>query len=133
RNRAPAHDWHGGVRRRVSDLADGTVDSPGRADLYVGHLGRARFRRTYRGRHPDPPCGAHLHEPFRRHSAPQIRAAVVEFRFLWEPLMLKMPTLDVHSSVADTRTDTKVAATDVNVFYGEKQALQNVSVNIPDR
>ena len=47
--------------------------------------------------------------------------------------MLKMPTLDVHSSVADARTDTKVAATDVNVFYGEKQALQNVSVNIPDR
>ncbi|HEY8248472.1 MAG TPA: phosphate ABC transporter ATP-binding protein PstB [Hyphomicrobium sp.] len=47
--------------------------------------------------------------------------------------MLKMPTLDVHSFVADARTDTKVAATDVNVFYGDKQALQNVSVNIPDR
>ena len=47
--------------------------------------------------------------------------------------MLKMPTLDVHSFVADAHTDTKVAATDVNVFYGDKQALQNVSVNIPDR
>jgi len=47
--------------------------------------------------------------------------------------MLKMPTLDVHSSVADARTDTKVAATGVNVYYGDKHALQDVSVNIPDR
>ena len=47
--------------------------------------------------------------------------------------MLKMPTLDVHSSVAEARTETKVSAQDVNVFYGDKQALQNVSVNVPDR
>ncbi len=47
--------------------------------------------------------------------------------------MLKMPTLDVQSSPVDVRAETKVAAQDVNVFYGAKQALQNVSVNIPDR
>jgi phosphate transport system ATP-binding protein len=47
--------------------------------------------------------------------------------------MLKMPTLDVHSSVAEARAETKVAAQGVNVFYGDKQALQNVSVNVPDR
>jgi phosphate transport system ATP-binding protein len=47
--------------------------------------------------------------------------------------MLKMPTLDVQSSVADARGDTKVSATDVNVYYGEKHALLDVSVNIPDR
>jgi phosphate transport system ATP-binding protein len=47
--------------------------------------------------------------------------------------MLKMPTLDVQSSPVDVRAETKVAAKDVNVFYGAKQALQNVSVNIPDR
>jgi phosphate transport system ATP-binding protein len=47
--------------------------------------------------------------------------------------MLKMPTLDVQSSPVDARAETKVAAKDVNVFYGAKQALQNVSVNIPDR
>ncbi|MBC7830423.1 MAG: phosphate ABC transporter ATP-binding protein, partial [Hyphomicrobium sp.] len=47
--------------------------------------------------------------------------------------MLKMPTLDVQSSPVDVRAATKVAAQDVNVFYGAKQALQNVSVNIPDR
>ncbi len=47
--------------------------------------------------------------------------------------MLKMPTLDVQSSPADARAETKVVAQDVNVFYGAKQALQNVSVNIPDR
>ncbi len=47
--------------------------------------------------------------------------------------MLKMPTLDVQSSPVDARAETKVAAQDVNVFYGAKQALQNVSVNIPDR
>ena len=33
----------------------------------------------------DPAGGAYLHEPCRRHSAPQIRAAVVKSRFLWEP------------------------------------------------
>jgi phosphate transport system ATP-binding protein len=47
--------------------------------------------------------------------------------------MLKMPTLDVQSSPVDVRAETKVGAQDVNVFYGAKQALQNVSVNIPDR
>jgi len=47
--------------------------------------------------------------------------------------MLKMPTLDVQSSPADVRAETKVVAQGVNVFYGAKQALQSVSVNIPDR
>jgi phosphate transport system ATP-binding protein len=46
--------------------------------------------------------------------------------------MLKMPTLDVQTSSA-TAHETKVAAQDVNVFYGDKHALQNVSVNVPDR
>jgi phosphate transport system ATP-binding protein len=46
--------------------------------------------------------------------------------------MLKMPTLDVQSSAALAH-ETKVAADDVNVYYGDKHALQNVSVNIPDR
>jgi len=47
--------------------------------------------------------------------------------------MLKMPMLDVQSSPADVRAETKVVAQGVNVFYGAKQALQSVSVNIPDR
>ena len=47
--------------------------------------------------------------------------------------MLKMPTLDVQSSPVDVRAETKVVAQGVNVFYGAKQALQSVSVNIPDR
>ena len=46
--------------------------------------------------------------------------------------MLKMPTLDVQNSGVVAH-ETKVAAHDVNVFYGDKHALQNVSVNIPDR
>jgi phosphate transport system ATP-binding protein len=46
--------------------------------------------------------------------------------------MLKMPTLDVQNSGVVAH-ETKVAADDVNVFYGDKHALQNVSVNIPDR
>ena len=48
--------------------------------------------------------------------------------------MLKMPTLDVHSSTAsEAAVETKVTARDVDVYYGEKQALHKVSVNIPDR
>ena len=44
--------------------------------------------------------------------------------------MLKMPTLDVHETPAQAvATETKVFAQDVNVYYGEKHALQNVSVN----
>jgi phosphate transport system ATP-binding protein len=46
--------------------------------------------------------------------------------------MLKMPTLDVQNPGVVAH-ETKVAAHDVNVFYGDKHALQNVSVNIPDR
>ena len=47
--------------------------------------------------------------------------------------MLKMPTLDIHKPDAVPRTDTKVSANNVNVFYGDKHALQDVTVNIPDR
>src|SRR6476661_2963867 len=48
--------------------------------------------------------------------------------------MLKMPTLDVQNTTAPaTKTEMKVFANDVNVFYGEKQALHNVTVDIPDR
>ena len=81
RDGAAADDRHGGLRRRIPDIADGAVDCLARADLYVGHLGRARFRRTYVGRRLDPAGGAYLHEPFRCHSAPQVRAAVVKSRF----------------------------------------------------
>ncbi len=48
--------------------------------------------------------------------------------------MLKMPTVDVHASqFQEAETETKVVANDVNVFYGEKHALKDVSVSIPDR
>jgi phosphate transport system ATP-binding protein len=48
--------------------------------------------------------------------------------------MLKMPTIDVKTSeVAAPVTETKVVAKDVNVYYGEKHAIKDVSVNIPDR
>ena len=47
--------------------------------------------------------------------------------------MLKMPTIDVQNSADKAGTETKVTAKDVNVYYGEKHALQNVTVNIPDR
>ncbi len=38
--------------------------------------------------------------------------------------MLKMPTLDIQSSPVDARAETKVAAQDVNVYYGDKRALR---------
>jgi len=48
--------------------------------------------------------------------------------------MLKMPTLDVHETPAQAvATETKVFAQDVNVYYGEKHAIKNLSVEIPDR
>ena len=48
--------------------------------------------------------------------------------------MLKMPTLDVHETPAQAvATETKVFAQDVNVYYGEKHALKNVSIDVPDR
>lgn len=40
---------------------------------------------------------------------------------------------DAAKPVVDTRHATKVAAKDVNVFYGEKQALKGVSVDIRDK
>ncbi len=46
--------------------------------------------------------------------------------------MLKMPTLDVQDANVAVSTEPKVHAHDVNVYYGEKHALQNVSVNVPD-
>src|SRR3970040_1462747 len=48
--------------------------------------------------------------------------------------MLKMPTVDVVASPAGAAPlEKKAVAEYVNVYYGEKHALQHVSVNIPDR
>ena len=54
-----------------------------------------------------------------------------------ESNMSAMPQIEV--ALAATQRDpapvgpTKVAARDVNVFYAEKQALKNVSVDIPEK
>ncbi|GAM98208.1 phosphate transport ATP-binding protein PstB [alpha proteobacterium U9-1i] len=42
------------------------------------------------------------------------------------------PTLGASAGVL-TSTDVKVSARDINVFYGDKQALFNVSIDVPDR
>jgi phosphate transport system ATP-binding protein len=48
--------------------------------------------------------------------------------------MLKMPAIDVNTfEAAATPTETKVVAENVNVYYGEKHALKDVSVTIMDR
>jgi phosphate transport system ATP-binding protein len=41
--------------------------------------------------------------------------------------------VDKHSDAVVSGPVAKVSATDVNVFYGDKQALKHVSVNVPDR
>jgi phosphate transport system ATP-binding protein len=41
--------------------------------------------------------------------------------------------VDKHSDAVVAGPVAKVSATDVNVFYGDKHALKNVSVNVPDR
>ncbi len=41
--------------------------------------------------------------------------------------------VDKHSDAVVSGPAPKVRASNVNVFYGEKQALQNVSVDVPDR
>jgi phosphate transport system ATP-binding protein len=45
--------------------------------------------------------------------------------------ILTVPTVTASAGLADA--PTKVRAQDVNVFYGAKQALSNVSINVPDR
>ena len=72
RDRAAAHDRHGGVRRGGPQNAARPVDGAAGADLHVGDLGRARFRRAHLGRHHGAASSAHLHESYRRHPAPQI-------------------------------------------------------------
>jgi phosphate transport system ATP-binding protein len=45
---------------------------------------------------------------------------------------MSAPVLGAHAG-ALVSTDVKVAARDVNVFYGDKQALFDVSIDVPDR
>ena len=47
-------------------------------------------------------------------------------------LAMTAPTLGVHAG-AIVGAATKVSARDVNVFYGDKQALFDISLDIPDR
>ena len=44
-----------------------------------------------------------------------------------------MDSMVMHSEASSVTGPPKVVAKDVNVHYGEKHALQNVSVDIPDR
>jgi phosphate transport system ATP-binding protein len=46
---------------------------------------------------------------------------------------LTMPTMTVTSGALEAAAATKVSARDINVFYGDKQALFDVSLDIPDR
>ncbi|MGB3140772.1 MAG: phosphate ABC transporter ATP-binding protein, partial [Aestuariivirga sp.] len=43
-----------------------------------------------------------------------------------------MPTLSKVPRILNER-ETKIVASDVNVYYGEKQAIKNLSIDIPDR
>jgi phosphate transport system ATP-binding protein len=47
--------------------------------------------------------------------------------------MLNVTTPEVASPAKAAATSVKVTARDVNVYYGEKHALHNVTVDIPDR
>jgi phosphate transport system ATP-binding protein len=51
--------------------------------------------------------------------------------------MMSMPQIEVAAAATQhaksVARPTKVAARDVNVFYAEKQALKNVTVNIPEK
>ena len=51
RDRTVADDRHGGVRRGGPQNPARPVDGAAGADLHVGHLGRAWFRRAHLGRH----------------------------------------------------------------------------------
>ncbi|MBZ0261644.1 MAG: phosphate ABC transporter ATP-binding protein PstB [Hyphomicrobiales bacterium] len=44
----------------------------------------------------------------------------------------QMPTLSKVPRILNER-ETKIVASDVNVYYGEKQAIKNLSIDIPDR
>ena len=49
-------------------------------------------------------------------------------------LMTAAPTIKAFHPASPAEVGpTKIVAKDVNVFYGEKQALQDVSIDIPDR
>ena len=43
-----------------------------------------------------------------------------------------MPALSKVPRILNER-ETKIVASDVNVYYGEKQAIKNLSIDIPDR
>jgi phosphate transport system ATP-binding protein len=47
--------------------------------------------------------------------------------------MIRTETKPGATSVPGMASTTKVVARDVNVYYGEKHALKNVSIDIPER
>src|SRR5690606_27859426 len=68
-----------------------------------------------------------LHEPPRHLSAPQVRAPVVNPGR--RPDMNDMRLLE--RSV--DQTEIKISARDVQVYYGEKQAIKDVDVDLLDK
>ncbi len=72
-----------------------------------------------------PQCRRHLH-------AQALRAALVRYKEKSWTLRPKYPTLSNNPRILNER-ETKIVAHDVNVYYGEKQAIKHLSIDIPDR
>jgi phosphate transport system ATP-binding protein len=119
RDRAAPDDRHGGLHRGHSRGPRLARDGPSGADLPLGRQSGARIRREDGRRDAGPARLPDPHEPGRRDRAEPVRKALV---------VSANVSIEPQTSVAGR---TKVAVRDLSVFYGDKQALVDVRLDIP--
>ena len=145
RDRAAVADRHGQLHARACPhpSVSRAGRSPAVADLHLGERLRAGVPRADRRRDPGPARLHDRHERRRHRAAPALRTPVVVANEVPHPLSRQTATPNRgrrpepdHARDAGQRPSrttlrllgpTKIAARDVSVFYGGKQALYEVS------
>src|SRR5262249_35669249 len=122
RDRAADHDRHGGRRVRDPDQPRRSRDGTARTDLHVGRPARAWFRRPYLGGDHRPARLPADNERDRRGAQKAVRTEMVNMDTQQADLAEKQ--------LVEDQGETKFVTRDVHVYYGEKEAIKGVDLDI---
>ncbi len=132
RNRSPAHDWDGRIYCGRSKKSNGECHGPAGANLLVVGFARTRIPSEDRSRHHGTISRSVRDERHGHLAQKKIRETLVMLNTEVAMDMSLVPEMKMLNGQSSARVP-KVVARGVDVYYGEKHALKNVNVDIPER
>ncbi|KAF1854085.1 hypothetical protein Lal_00005302 [Lupinus albus] len=132
RDGAAADDRHGRLHRRRAPWADRQRHGAPGPDLHVGRQPREGLHRAHLGGDPDPARRPDPAERRGRDPAQDFRETVVSVMSIQSPLKLRPRADDRPGQRSGAALPNKMTARGVTVFYGAKQALKGIDLDIQE-